>query len=151
LVIVEFGYAFFLGGGVSEETGWRGFLLPRLQKHFNPLLASLLVWFPWALWHLPLDFTGYAGPTSVDYLRTRVLVLVPLSIIMTWLYNRCGRTILSAALFHSSFNVAPDFVPSARWAEGVIVLMAVVVIVIDKMWRKTVSKIVVSSERTALP
>jgi membrane protease YdiL (CAAX protease family) len=55
LVIVEFGYAFFVGGGVSEEPGWRGFLLPRLQDRFSPLVASLLVWFPWALWHAPLD------------------------------------------------------------------------------------------------
>src|SRR5713226_9464748 len=108
LVVVEFGYAFFVGGGVSEEPGWRGFLLPRLQERFNPLVASLLVWFPWALWHLPLDFTGYAGSTFVDYFRTRVFVLVLLSIIMTWVYNRCGKTILSAALFHSAFNVAPD-------------------------------------------
>jgi len=43
LVVVELGYAFFVGGGVSEEPGWRGFLLPRLQDRFNPLVASLLV------------------------------------------------------------------------------------------------------------
>jgi membrane protease YdiL (CAAX protease family) len=116
LAIVEFGYAFFVGGGVSEEPGWRGFLLPRLQERFNPLMASLLVWIPWALWHAPLDFAGYAGSTFATYLRTRVFILVPLSIIITWVYNRCGKTILSAALFHSAFNVAPDFVPSAEWA-----------------------------------
>ncbi len=148
LVVVEFGYAFFVGGGVSEEPGWRGFLLPRLQERFNPLVASLLVWFPWAMWHAPLDFAGYAGSTFAAYLQTRVLILLPLSIIITWVYNRSGKTILSAALFHSSFNIAPDFVPSARWAEGMIVVTAVVVIVVDKMWRKTVSKI--SSERAAL-
>ncbi len=78
LVVVEFGYAFFVGGGVSEEPGWRGFLLPRLQERFNPLIASLLVWFPWAMWHAPLDFNGYAGSTVAVYLHTRVLVLVPL-------------------------------------------------------------------------
>src|SRR5713226_4917083 len=108
LMVVEFGYAFFVGGGISEEPGWRSFLLPRLQARFNPLVASLIVWIPWALWHAPLDLTGYAGSTFVAYLRTRVFILVPLSIILTWVYNRCGKTILSAALFHSAFNVAPD-------------------------------------------
>jgi len=137
LAVVEFGYAFFVGGGVSEEPGWRGFLLPRLQDRFSPLVASLLIWFPWALWHAPLDFTGYAGPTFAAYLRTRVFILIPLSIIMTWVYNRSGKTILSAALFHSAFNVAPDFIPSTELAVWMICIMALTVIVADRMWQKT--------------
>jgi len=136
LVVVEFGYALFVGGGVSEEPGWRGFLLPRLQDRFNPLVASLLVWFPWALWHAPLDFAGYAGSTFAAYLQTRVFILVPLSIIITWVYNRCGKTILSAALFHSAFNVAPDFVSSPKWAGWMISILAVIAIVADRMWQR---------------
>jgi CAAX protease family protein len=138
LVIVEFGYAFFVGGGVSEEPGWRGFLLPRLQARFSPLVASLLVWFPWALWHAPLDLAGYAGSTFADYLRARVLVLLPLCIIITWVYNRCGGTILSAALFHSAFNVAPDFLPSTGLAVWVLSAVALVAIVVGRMWQKNV-------------
>lgn len=65
LVVVGFGYALFFGGGVSEEPGWRGFLLPRSQDRFSPLVASLMVWFPWALWHAPLDLDG----TQVQHLR----------------------------------------------------------------------------------
>jgi membrane protease YdiL (CAAX protease family) len=137
LAVVEFGYAFFAGGGVSEELGWRGFLLPRLQDRFSPLIASLLVWIPWALWHAPLDYAGYAGPTFAAYLRARVFILVPLSIIITWVYNRCGKTILSAALFHSAFNVAPDFIPSTVWAVWMVAIVALVVIVTDRMWQKT--------------
>jgi membrane protease YdiL (CAAX protease family) len=137
LVIVEFGYVFFVGGGVSEEPGWRGFLLSRLQARFSPLVASFLVWFPWALWHAPLDFAGYAGSTPAAYLRTRVFILIPLCIIITWVYNRSGKTILSAALFHSAFNVAPDFIPSTAWAVWIILMLALVVIVTDRMWRKT--------------
>ena len=136
LVIVEFGYAFFVGGGVSEEPGWRGFLLPRLQDRFSPLVASLLIWFPWALWHAPLDFAGYAGPTFVAYLRTRVFILVPLCITITWVYNRCGKTILSAALFHSAFNVAPDFIPSSEWAVWMLSVLALMVVVTGRMWRR---------------
>src|SRR5207302_383213 len=136
LVVVEFGYAFFVGGGVSEEPGWRGFLLPRLQDRFSPLAASLLVWLPWVLWHVPLDLAGYAGPTFAAYLRTRVFILIPLSIIMTWVYNRCGKTILSAALFHSAFNVAPDFMPSTELAVWMISILALAVIVADRMWRR---------------
>jgi membrane protease YdiL (CAAX protease family) len=136
LVIVEFGYAFFVGGGVSEEPGWRGFLLPRLQDRFSPLVASLLVWFPWALWHAPLDLAGYAGTTFSEYLRNRVLILIPLCVIITWVYNRCGRTILSAALFHSAFNVTPDFIPSTHIAVWMISIVALAAIVADRMWQR---------------
>lgn len=138
LVAVEFGYAFFFGGGASEEPGWRGFLLPRLQQRFNPLVASLMVWFPWALWHAPLDLMGYAGSTFATYLHTRVFILIPLSIIITWVYNRCGKTILSAALLHSAFNVAPDFIPSTELAGWMISLTALVAIVADRMWGKAI-------------
>src|SRR5260370_9833591 len=37
LVVVELGYALFIGGGVSVKPGWRGFLLPRLQERFYSL------------------------------------------------------------------------------------------------------------------
>jgi membrane protease YdiL (CAAX protease family) len=137
LIVVEFGYAVFVGGGVSEEPGWRGFLLPRLQDRFSPLIASLLLWFPWALWHAPLDYAGYAGSTFAAYLRSRVFILIPLCIIVTWVYNRCGRTILSAALFHSAFNVAPGFIPATKWAVWMISILALAVVVTDKMWQKT--------------
>jgi membrane protease YdiL (CAAX protease family) len=136
LVVVEFGYAFLVGGGVSEEPGWRGFLLPRLQDRFSPLLASLLAWLPWALWHAPLDFAGYTGSTFSAYLRARVFVLLPLTVIITWVYNRCGGTILSAALFHSAFNVAPDFIPSTKLAVWMVSAVALMFIFTDRMWRK---------------
>jgi len=66
-----------------------------------------------------------------------VFILIPLCIIITWVYNRSGKTILSAALFHSAFNVAPDFIPSTAWAVWIILMLALVVIVTDRMWRKT--------------
>jgi hypothetical protein len=92
---------------------------------------------PWALWHAPLDLTGYAGTTFSEYLRNRVLILIPLCVIITWVYNRCGRSILSAALFHSAFNVALDFIPSTQWAVWMISLLALLVILADKMWQKS--------------
>ncbi len=34
---------FFLGGGLGEEAGWRGFALPRMLAHRGPVSASLIV------------------------------------------------------------------------------------------------------------
>jgi hypothetical protein len=41
----------------SEEPGWRGFALPRLQKLHSPLGASLILATAWGGWHLPLVST----------------------------------------------------------------------------------------------
>ncbi|WP_455379158.1 CPBP family intramembrane glutamic endopeptidase [Petrachloros mirabilis] len=40
--------------GIGEETGWRGYALPRFQRHCNAFVATLLVTACWGIWHLPL-------------------------------------------------------------------------------------------------
>ena len=45
-------------GGLSEEPGWRGFALPRLQAKFSPLVSSLILGVIWAVWHAPAKFGG---------------------------------------------------------------------------------------------
>jgi len=40
-------------GGVTEETGWRGFALPLLQARMTPLAATLIVGLMWGVWHFP--------------------------------------------------------------------------------------------------
>ena len=41
-------------GPLSEEGGWRGFALPRLQQCYGPLAGTLILGLLWSLWHLPL-------------------------------------------------------------------------------------------------
>lgn len=120
----------------SEEPGWRGYLLPHLQRRFSPLFASLLVWLPWALWHAPLDFSGGVGHSLSYYLQIRVVFLIPITIIMTWIYNRSGGNILSTAIFHAGMNTFPFVLPYAPPALGLIFLWAGYAAFADKMWRR---------------
>jgi CAAX protease family protein len=40
-------------GALGEETGWRGYALPQLQRRFGPLASSLMLALVWFGWHLP--------------------------------------------------------------------------------------------------
>jgi len=54
LIIVKFLYQFFFFNATGEETGWRGFALPRLQTRTSPLTAALIIAIFWAPWHFSL-------------------------------------------------------------------------------------------------
>jgi CAAX protease family protein len=119
-----------------EEPGWRGYLLPCLQRRFSPFVASLLVWFPWALWHAPLDFSGGIGNNLRSYFQARVIFLIPIAIIITWIYNRSGGNLLSTSIFHAGMNTFPFVLPYAPPVLGLIFVWAGYAIFADKMWRK---------------
>ena len=120
----------------EEEPGWRGFLLDGLQRRFSPLVACFFVWLPWALWHGPLDYYRPERFSLLAYLELRVVFLIPLVILMTWIYNRSGRSIQSTALFHSSMNTFPFVMPYFPPGLALLFLLAGVVLVADRMWRK---------------
>ncbi len=56
-------------GGLSEEPGWRGFALPRLQAKFSPLVSSLILGVLWAVWHAPARFGGIEAKSPSRYTR----------------------------------------------------------------------------------
>ena len=85
-------------GGAWEEPGWRGFALPSLQAGRSALVASLILGAVWALWHLPLVVaTGQMGGWDIVNIMAWTLVL-------TWVYNGTGGSVLIVMLFHAMFN-----------------------------------------------
>jgi uncharacterized protein len=126
----------FLFVGTLEEPGWRGFLLDRLQRRFSPLTASLLVWLPWALWHAPVDYYRPVRFTLVQEILLRVVFLIPLTIILTWFYNRSCRSIQTTAIFHAAMNTFPYVVPYYQNAWLVVFLFAICVVAAERMWSR---------------
>lgn len=117
--------------GIGEETGWRGFALPRLQKDRSAFSATLILWVVWALWHLPLFFYSY----NITILPGFLLGLLAGTITFTWLYNSTGGSVLLVALWHGAFNFTTACVTCKTglstavistlvmvWAVGVVLL-----------------------------
>ena len=92
---------------LGEEVGWRGYALPALQARYSALLASLILGVLWAVWHLPVFFnpdTSYNNLPFFVFLPFIVLVTV----LMTWLFNSTGGSVLMAMLFHAVINSADE-------------------------------------------
>lgn len=111
LYVSSFVVVLLVGGG-QEEFGWRGWLLPQLQRRTSPVKASMLIGGVHALWHLPLFIFGaatYGDTTFVLY----VPHIVASSIVFTWLFNSGRSSVVIAILFHAQTNVASALVPVA--------------------------------------
>ena len=92
-----------LTDGLGEETGWRGFLLPRQLEHYNRLAASCLVGVIWALWHLPLFWTEGAVLAGGSPL-VMIAELPAVSVIFTWVLEHTKGSALIAVLLHAAMN-----------------------------------------------
>jgi len=84
-------------GGPWEEPGWRGYALERLQIRRSPLTASLILALFGVVWHLPLFMIG-------DIQWPDIFFIVVGYIVLTWIYNGCGRSILILMLTHATLN-----------------------------------------------
>jgi membrane protease YdiL (CAAX protease family) len=87
-------------GPLPEELAWRGYALDSLQVKWKALTSSLMLGTAWTVWHLPLFFIQGSYQHSLG-LGTGQFWLymmdkVPLSILMTWIYNYNRRSTLSA-------------------------------------------------------
>jgi membrane protease YdiL (CAAX protease family) len=145
LILVNFVVILFTGGSLQEELGWRGYTLPRLQDRFNALVSSIIIGFMWGLWHLTYFFIG----TELTYaygIIPQIITAILLSILMTWLFNNTGGSVLVSLLFHNMFNLSNDMFPALQTQLGSLLFMAfftaaaVIVVLVwghKKMIRKT--------------
>lgn len=113
-------------GGFGEEVGWRGFALPILQRRYTALTAALLVTPMWALWHLPFFFTvtTYRTFAPAGYVGF-VFGLACGSVILTWLYNGTGGSILACAIWHGVYNIETGTVAANSTIQAVTTTLVV--------------------------
>lgn len=84
---------------IGEETGWRGFAMPRLQAKHSALTASLILGILVAFWHLPLVLFS-----DRPFYATLPLMLTTFAaqFILTWLANHVEGKVLIVMLAHAT-------------------------------------------------
>lgn len=125
---------FLCSGGINEESGWRGFAMPRLQARFPVIVSIAIVWFFWSLWHIPYDLGLGVDPKWM--LLNRTLFMFTFSVLFAWVYNRTKGSILAPAIFHPSMNAFGNNLPFTTASVFLYVALAVFAILYDRMWKK---------------
>lgn len=102
--------AVLIRGPLPEELGWRGAILDDLQRKQGWVAASVALGIAWAFWHLPLFLMqgmvhheyGLASAWCWQFL----VMVVCMSVVFSWIYNRTRRSTLAIILAHFMANIA---------------------------------------------
>ena len=98
----------FTTGPLGEEAGWRGFLLPRLLRHYSPLGASLILGLIWSVWHYALYYNTVFG--RGDSAARFTLMVLCLSLLHTVLWAFTRGSVFWAIILHQGGNVTSSVV-----------------------------------------
>lgn len=92
-----------VGGGIDEETGWRGYALPRLLGRHSPLVANLVLGVVWSLWHLPLWIDPDSSHAAYSF-PVYLVATTSLSVLIGWMFSASGGNLFIAVLAHAVSN-----------------------------------------------
>lgn len=119
---------------LGEEVGWRGFALRHTQIGHSPLRASLSIGLLWWLWHLPIWSVMHGG-FKPELVMVLFLLIMPISMIHTWIFNRSGGSIWAVGLLHASADMSWKLLPNNLVISiPVLLCLATVLLCLDKMW-----------------
>jgi len=125
----------FIFGGLAEEAGWTGFVVPQLRARNGILATGVVVGLIWAIWHiLPTYWASgeTVGVLSLDLFLPPFMfymgVLVAYRVLMVWVHDRTN-SLFVVMLMHASLTASTLFIfaPAVRGMSlfGYYVLMTV--------------------------
>lgn len=118
-------------GPVPEELGWRGYLLDAIHERKSLLKSAIFMGIIWAVWHIPLFFIpGYPlqeRSSSLLFLFVYFIDIFLISIIMTYIYYKTDRIILTAILFHFVSNFIGTIIEMETNTESIQLILLVVI------------------------
>ena len=119
---------------LTEELGWSGYAIERLQARWTALASGLLLGLVWAVWHaIPL----IQADRSRSWMAWWALGSVATRVVMTWLFVNTGRSVFGAALFHMTINLSWQLFPNngSHWDPRInALLVTACAIVVTVIW-----------------
>jgi CAAX protease family protein len=89
------------------------------------VLGTVVLGVLWGVWHLPLFLTHWGGWPDVTWWQPIefIIACVPLSLTMTWVFNRTGESLPMVMILHASINsvfslVWPEMFPQLTGRDG---------------------------------
>ncbi len=108
-------------GASGEESGWRGYLLPRMESKYGFVKGNIVLGFVWAFWHLPLWFLSgeYFGIELLIYIIVFVVAVVSVSFFLGVVLKK-SNNLFVAFWIHFLFNFSVSF----YLGESLVILIA---------------------------
>ena len=104
-------FPLFLVTNFGEEIGWRGYALPKLQERMSPLSAALVLGSIWGAFHWAALAANADAPFA--YMAVSTLLLVAVSVIMSFVFNGSGESVPVVSLVHAMYDTV-----SSGWAHS---------------------------------
>ena len=101
-------FAVFFFPALCEEVGWSGYAIDPMQDRWGALQASVILGLVWALWHV---IPYFEANNSLSWVVWQCVFTVGARVIIVWLYNKAGKSLLAATLFHTTINVSTFLFP----------------------------------------
>ena len=86
-----------LNAQLPEESSFRGWAQPTLQRHRTPLAATVLMAIGVTIWHAPLFLMGQFGSSPIEALAT-----VAVTFWYAWLFNHASGSSLLTLIAHAA-------------------------------------------------
>ena len=116
--VLVFSPVMFLFGGF-EEVGWRGYLQPVLEKKCGFIIASLINFAIWLVWHIPLCFIKGTYQYSGSYLWFAISLAG--SAFSAAALHKVKGSIIPCILFHAIGNAVVSYGLSINNGTGILV------------------------------
>lgn len=126
-------------GPTGEESGWRGYVRPLLNKKYDFNKSCVLQGVIWAFWHTVLWFvdSDYMGWQMIPYIISNVIVMTGLCFLMNFFMNK-NDNLIYGIVIHFCFNFLYCFLCVDIWFYVVLSLVYLVIIVAVCKLRKCI-------------
>jgi membrane protease YdiL (CAAX protease family) len=108
LTITIFFVIFFISA-VGEEAGWMGYAFELTQDRWSALKSSVIMGAVWAIWHAIPYIQAH---NSLKWIVWQSIFSIAARVLIVWLYNNTGKSVLPGILFHSMINVSWSLFPN---------------------------------------